>query len=48
MLVSWKLFQQIWKRLRDAVDNEVVKNIKSITLKAKVNNFDKKIADATT
>ena len=36
------------KKLSDAVGNEVVKNTKSNTLKTKVNNFEKKIPDATT
>ena len=36
------------KKLADVVDNEVVKNTKFNTLKAKVNNFEKKIPDATT
>ena len=34
--------------LRDAVDNEVVKNATFNTLKRKVNNLEKKIPDATT
>ena len=34
--------------LRDAVDNEVVKNTTFNTLKRKVNNLEKKIPDATT
>ena len=36
------------KKLRDVVDNEVVKNKKFNTLKTKLNNLDKKIPDATT
>ena len=36
------------KKLSDVVDNEVFKNTKIITLKAKVNNLEKKIPDATT
>ena len=36
------------KKLRDVIDNEVAKNTKLNTLKAKVNNLDKKIPDATT
>ena len=36
------------KKLRDVVDNEVVKNTKFNTLKTKVNNLEKKIPDATT
>ena len=34
------------KKLSDAVDNEVFKNIKSNTLKTKVNSLEKKIPDA--
>ena len=37
-----------FKKLSEVVDNEVVKNTKFITLKAKVNNLKKKISDATT
>ena len=36
------------KKLSDGVENEVVKNKKSITLKTKVNNLEKKIPDAIT
>ena len=36
------------KKFSDAVDNEVVKNIKFNTLKTEVNNLEKKIPDATT
>ena len=36
------------KKLGDIVDNEVVKNTKFNTLKAKVNSLEKKIHDATT
>ena len=36
------------KKLSDVVGNEVVKNTKSNTLKAKVNNLEKKIPGATT
>ena len=36
------------KKLSDAVDNEVVKNTKFITLKTKVSDLEKKIPDATT
>ena len=36
------------KKLSDVVDSEVVRNTKFNTLKTKVNNFDKKIPDATT
>ena len=36
-----------WKQLSDVVDNEVIKNTKFITLKAKVNNLEKKIPDGT-
>ena len=36
------------KKLSDVVDNEVIKNTKFNTLKAKVNNFEKKIPDANT
>ena len=36
------------KKLSDVVHNEVVKNTKFNTLKTKVNNFEKKIPDATT
>ena len=36
------------KKLTDVVDNEVIKNTKFNTLKTKVNNFEKKIPDATT
>ena len=36
------------KKLSNVVDNEVVKNTKFSTLKAKVNNLEKKIPDATT
>ena len=36
------------EKLGHLVDNEVVKNTKSNTLKTKVNNLDKKISDATT
>ena len=36
------------KKLADVVDNEVVKNTKFNTLKAKVSNFEKKIPDETT
>ena len=35
------------KKVSDAVDNETVKNTKFNTLKAKVNNLDKKTPDAT-
>ena len=35
------------KKLRDVVDNEVVKNAKFNTVKTKVNNVEKKIYDAT-
>ena len=34
--------------ISDAVDNEVVKNIKLDTLNAKVNSLEKKIPDTTT
>ena len=36
------------KKLSDAVDNEVVKNIKFNTLKTKVNGVEEKIPHATT
>ena len=36
------------KKIRDVVDNQFVKNTKFNTLKAKVNNFEKKIPDAAT
>ena len=36
------------KKLSDVVDNEFVKNTKLNTLKAKVNNLDQQISDATT
>ena len=36
------------KKLRDVVDNEVVKNAKFHMPKTKVNNLSKKILDATT
>ena len=36
------------KKLSDVVANEVVKNTKFNTLKTKINNLEKKIADATT
>ena len=36
------------KKLSDVVCNEVVKNTKFNTLKTKINNLEKKIADATT
>ena len=36
------------KEMRDVVDNQFVKNTKFNTLKAKVNNFEKKIPDAAT
>ena len=36
------------KKLSDVVDNEVAKNTKFNTLKAKVNSPEKKIPDATT
>ena len=36
------------KKLSDGVDNEIIKNTKFNTLKAKVNNLEKKIPDATT
>ena len=36
------------KKLSDVVDNEFVKNTKLNTLKAKVNNLDQQIPDATT
>ena len=36
------------KKLSDVVDNEVVKNTIFNTLKIKVNNLERKIADATT
>ena len=36
------------KGLSGVVDNEVVKNINSTTLKTKVSNLDKKIPDAAT
>ena len=45
MLVNWKLFLQTLK-LSDIVDNEVVKNAKSNTLK-KSKYLRKKIPDAT-
>ena len=35
------------KKLSDAVDNEAVKNTKFNTLKAKVNNLEKKTFDST-
>ena len=35
------------KKIRDVVDNEAVKNSKFSTLKAKVNNLEKKILNAT-
>ena len=37
-----------WKKLRDVVDNEVVKDTKFNTLKTKVNNLEKKIPDGPT
>ena len=37
-----------WEKLKAVVDNEVVKKHKINTLKAKVNNLEKKIPDATT
>ena len=37
-----------WKKLRDVVDNEVVKDTKFNALKTKVNNLEKKIPDGTT
>ena len=43
-----KIVLVAFKKLSDGVNNEVVKNTKSITLKTKVNNFEKKIPDATT
>ena len=36
------------KQLSDAADNEVFKNTKINTIKTKVNNWEKKIPDATT
>ena len=36
------------KKLSDVVDNEVVKNAKFNTLKAKVNNLERRIPDSTT
>ena len=36
------------KKLRDVVDNGVVKNTKFSTLKTKANNLGTKLADATT
>ena len=36
------------KKLSDVVKNDVVKNTKFNTLKTRVNNLDKEIADATT
>ena len=36
------------KKLSDVVDNVAFRNTKFNTLKAKVNNLDKKIPDATT
>ena len=36
------------KKLSDVVDNEVFKNTNCKTLKTKVNNFKKKIPEATT
>ena len=36
------------KKLRDVVDNEVVKNTKFNALKTKINNLKKTIPDATT
>ena len=36
------------KKLSDVVNNEVVKNTKSNTLKTKINNLEKKTPDATT
>ena len=36
------------KKVSDFVDNEVVKNAKFNTLKAKVNNLERRIPDATT
>ena len=35
------------KKLRDLVDNEVVKNTKFDTLRTKVNNLENKIPNAT-
>ena len=35
------------KKLKDVVDNEVVKSIKFNTLETKVNSLEKKISDAT-
>ena len=43
-----KSFPSDLKKLNSVVDNEVVKNIKFNTLKAKVKNLEKKIPDATT
>ena len=43
-----KTFLVDWKILSDVVDNEVIKNTKFNTLKAKVNYLGKKIPDATT
>ena len=36
------------EKLRDAMDNEVIKNTKLNTLKTKVNNLEKNIPNATT
>ena len=43
-----KTFPLDLKKLSDVVANEVVKNTKFNTLKAKVNSLEKKIPDATT
>ena len=45
---KFKTILEDLKKLSDVVDNEVVKNTKFKTLKTKVNNFVKKIPDATT
>ena len=49
MIQSWLNFFPVdLKKISDAVDNEFVKNTKFSTLKAKVNNFENKVSDATT
>ena len=49
MLAIYKLFLYTCKKkISDIVDNEVVKNTKFKTIKAKVNNLEKKFPDSKT
>ena len=48
VFIRLKTVPVVLKKISDVVDNEVVKSTKFNTLKAKVNNLEKKIPDATT